>query len=718
MKKMEVYQVIYTSVNNSLSDSELGLASGSGLKIYSCSQGLTRQNLEEITKFCSYRLPKNNKKEYSQVVGDPSVPEEFPKIFRTLRLSDGKMVAIQSVFSGVDQAGQEGNFFAHAIVFDDYDNEFFPERYYKNSVFRTYLTEEEAECEAVEYLPKLEDVIVDEDFEKNVYEFIASHKKELSHLIDKAITILTDEELSNLCIVTNSEEETAMYLIALKFLLPRDMEENLGISTYNVYLPSNRQKKIVFHGSIKGQNNITAEAVEYRKNCIYADMSAKIIDETPISPILEKWDAQTLRKEYSELRIKSTEGLLAWVASYENVTKPGMGSKLLRLKDVASESAFVKRASEIYPLLDTEEYKGVQFEITKVMYDNIDYFQKHFSSLIKTYIDLTVNKLCEGESYDMGNMFSSKLNERAQIAELKNQIDHIIELAGGEDSKISDKNKFVLLGFFAHIKHKFGAESWKDFFGGKRTNLTTFVEFGAKTVLTGYGLRPFDPPSNWTKEDLAEFVALLEASTENKAIGNVCLKYIYANDDVDWESLGVVKTKHKKTKGEQKADLEKIHSMLRRVGYEPYQNGKYTDLINTVHNEMEKNVSPLLMVRMLNAFYQWQRTYGNHARAKELSAKLRDNILEMRKTQPALYNYMMPKFALEIIESQGHYHETIINTETMYDAFWNWFLIGYKKCRRDDEKALNYARIYGAIEKKIGRLPVRKKLRAAFADQQ
>ena len=715
---MEVYQVIYTSVTSSLADESLGLVNGPGLKVYSCSQGLTKQNLDKIAKFCSYRLPKNNKKEFSQLTGDPEVPEMFPKIFRTLRLSDGKLVAIQSVFAGVDHQGQDGNFFAHALIFDNYENDFMPERYYKNPVFRTHLTAEEAENENVPYLPMLENISAEEDFDQKVYAFIADHKKEISYIINGAIKVLTDEELSNLCIVSNDEEKSAMYLIALKYLLPRDMEDNLGISTYNVYLPSNRQKKILFHGSIKGQNNITQEAVEYRKNCIYVDMDEKNFDDVKISPLLDKWDAKALREEFTQIKIKSTDGLLSWVISYENETKPGMGSKLLYLKTGVGEAAFVKRACELYPKLKDEAYKDVRFEVIKVMYDNIDYFKKYFSPLVEEYIDLTMKKLCEGESYDMGNMFSSKLNENLQVAELKKHIDKIVKMSMDEESKITDKNKFVLLGFFAYIKHKFGAETWKDFFGGKREHLGMLVKFGAKTIVTGYGIKPFSPPSNWTDEDTAEFVALLEASTENKAIGDVCLKYIYSNDNVDWESLGVVKTKHKKTKGAQKADLEKIHSILRRVGYEPYQNGKYTDLVNTVHNEMEASVSPLLIVRVLHTFYQWQRTYGNQAKAKVMAEKLRDGIMEMRKTQPKLYNYMMPKLALEIIESQGHYHDLIINTETMYDAFWNWFLIGYKKCRRDDEKALNYSRIYDAISTKIGRLPVRKKLRAAFSQQQ
>ena len=81
---MKVYQLIYTSVQHSLSDNVLDLTNQSGLRVYSCSQGITKDNIGEILKFSSYRLPKNDK----------------------------------TVYSGVDFQGKPGNFFAHALVFD------------------------------------------------------------------------------------------------------------------------------------------------------------------------------------------------------------------------------------------------------------------------------------------------------------------------------------------------------------------------------------------------------------------------------------------------------------------------------------------------------------------------------------------------------------------------------------------------------------------------
>ena len=126
---MKVYQMIYTSVENCLADSELELINEPGLKVYSCSQGLTRENISELMRFSSYRLPKNDKTKYSTEFADPTIPQLFPKTFRTLRLSDGKMAAIQSVYAGYNIKGVPGNLFAHALVFEEYGDTLSPEQY-------------------------------------------------------------------------------------------------------------------------------------------------------------------------------------------------------------------------------------------------------------------------------------------------------------------------------------------------------------------------------------------------------------------------------------------------------------------------------------------------------------------------------------------------------------------------------------------------------------
>ena len=72
--------------------------------------------------------------------------------------------------------------------------------------------------------------------------------------------------------------------------------------------------------------------------------------------------------------------------------------------------------------------------------------------------------------------------------------------------------------------------------------------------------------------------------------------------------------------------------------------------------------------------------------------------------QTSCFNFMIPKLALEIIESPGHYHEVMINTETMPPSFWNWFLIGYKRARKMRINGIAYTRVYSKVKRNVGRI--------------
>lgn len=708
---MKVYQMIYTSVQHSLSDSALGLANQSGLRVYSCTQGITRDNINELIRFSGYRVPKNNKITYSEVIGDPSVPELFPKTFRTLRLSDGRYAAVQSVFSGVDFQGQPGNFFAHALVFDEVSGDFFPEQYYGSKVFKTYLTTQEAESELIHYLPGLDDLEPDKDFEQKILDFIEEHKKEMSYLLNKAMVLLTSENLQNICVSTDSEEKTAFYLIALKYLLPRDISENVGISTYNVYLPSEKQHNIVFHGTIKGKNNITDQAIATRESCLYIDIEkTDFITAQPSA--LFKFPIKTLREKYNKYHFTSVTSLQDWLATYENISVSGMGGKLLSLKKSGGDRIFALRAKEIYPLISDDEMKNVRFEISKVMYDNIGLFPEDIEDITKLYMDQCIDKLCAGQSYDIENVFSKSSHVKKQAELLKGKIPEYMAKIKNSLDTVGEKNKLVLLRFFAEVKHETETKTWKEFFADK-DSISTFVELAVPSVITGTGIRAFTMPAGWNSADLSELVAYFDSSTQDEHIKKSCLKYIYRNEDEDWESYGITLIKHTKTRGEQEKDMQRIHKMLSKVGYIPYQRKTYRDLKREVSNDMNDSNSPLLLSRLLDAVYKWQSKYGNQSAAEKAAIKVRDLLLEMKKTERSCYNFIIPKLALEIIESQGHYHEIIINTETMPASFWNWFLIGYNHCKRDDA-IIAYTRVYSASKKKISKLPVRQKMRQTF----
>lgn len=709
---MKVYQLIYTSVQHSLSDSELGLSNQPGLRVYSCSQGITKENIGEIVKFSNYRLPKNDKTEYSEIIGDPQIPSKFPKTFRTLRLADGRYAALQAVYSGVDYQGQPGNFFAHALVFDEFEEDFFPEAYFDNSAFKTYLTTEEAEKELVLYLPSMDDIKPEERVQKEIEEFIINHKKELSYLIEKALETLTSGTIKNICIATGSEEVTSKYLVALKWLLPRDISVNTGISTYNVYIPSNSQKQIIFNGTIKGKNNITKQAVETRETCLYIDMETTDFSQTEENLVL-KFSLNKLREEYKKYKITSVMQFNDWLALTHDINEPGLGSRLLNLKSSGGAEAFRNKFLEIYNDIDNPSYDNVRFEVIKVAYDNIGDIPEKSAEITKRYIDICVDKLCQGESYDIVSLFDSNCDKHERAEQIKGSIPEYMQKIKAHKDETGEKNSRILLSMLAEVKHGLEISTWKELFNSDKELLTIFVEL-ASVIITGYGMEAFTPPDTWTQTDMDEIVVYFDSSTRDEKIKDSCFKYIYNHDETDWEQYGIILTKHRKTIGEHEIDMKKIKRMLAKVGYIPYQRNKYTDLRRDVCEDMNSSRTPLLLTRVLDAYYAWTADFSNQVQSEKSAKKLRNLILELKKTQKPCYDFVIPKLALEIIESYGHYHETIIDTETVPQNFWNWFVLGFEHCDGDEDKMLNYTRIYEANKRKLLRTPYSKRLREVF----
>lgn len=709
--------MIYTSVKHSLAEPELGLINQSGLRVYSCSQGLTRENIAELMRFSSYRLPKSDKTKYPDGLGDPTVPTMFPKVFRTLRLADGRFAAVQSVCAGRDINGEEGNFFAHALVFDEYGADFFPEQYFGSELFRTYLTPQEQDTELVRYMPTLEDPPRPEGLEEEIKTFIKLHKKELTYLINHAVTMLTSENLKNICICTNDEYLTERYLIALKWLLPRDISRNTGISTYNVYLPSDKQDRIVFHGTIEDKNNITREAVESRENCLYVDFNTIDFSAVAVSSLFNM-TVDEIREQYNKYKLSSVSAYLDWFSLTQNTTYSGMGGKLLKFKRSAGDEAFAIRAKQLFSDIDRREMDEVRFEIIKVMYDNIALFDDEAEKLTDMYVTDCLNKLCRGETYDIESVFSATDEPEKQARFLVDKLPKYMELIADNIDNMGEKNRRLIIHFLAHLKHAAGYGSWAEMVGGKKKYISAVTELAVPVVVTGYGSKMFSIPSGWIPEELYELISYIESSTEDKQLSMGCLKYITDHDEVSWQNYGITIARRRKMPQEVEYDSEKIRRLLTKVGYEPYQRGSYELIKRDIMADVEDNRSPLLISRLLAAVYEWQGAYGDQPESQRLAERIRKLILQLRAEEPQCYNYMIPKLALEIIETPGHYHEIMISAKTMPESFWNWFLIGAERSRRDDKKQLAFIRIYEANRRKLNRLPIRDEMRKAFRDNE
>ena len=383
----------------------------------------------------------------------------------------------------------------------------------------------------------------------------------------------------------------------------------------------------------------------------------------------------------------------------------------------AGDEAFRLRAMEIYPAINDLNMSRVRFELSKIMFDNIELFMGEAEQITHIYMIQCLDKICSGENIDLGNPFADISAETAAdiAAAVKADMSRYMEMIRVNYNDITDKNKLTLLQLFGNVKRASAGGTWKELFKNKE-DLKLFILMASQLIITGTGLHAFTNISGWQESDLAELVAYFDSSTQDKFLKKSCRKYIAIHPKEDWEKYGVMLEMRPKTEEEQEKATEKIQRMLQKVGYIPYQKGSYSALKGEVADDMRNSNAPLLISRLLSAVYRWQGTYGNQMEAEKNAKAVRDYLLEIRKKQTTLYNFIIPKLALEIIESSGHYHEVMINTSTMPPSFWNWFLIGYNRCRGEDDKLLTYTRVYTANKNRMSRVPVKKQLREVFQE--
>lgn len=700
---MKVYQLIYTNARHRLSDSEHGLENFPGMGVYSCSQGLTKSEIDEIVRYCGYKLPKNSTTEYSKTPCDPSVPELFPKSFRTVRLSENKTAVIQTVYSGCDFDGNPGNFFAHAYIFEKTGKSFRPEDYYGSSDFRTHLTQEEIDRQLVCFLPVKDDLQKDPMLDQAIYTFIDSNKKKMSFILQNAMNLLRGNGKTHLLIETSAQEESDYYLLSLKKLLPEAVSDGIGISTYNLFLPSNKQTKIIFHATVKGKNNITPESIQSHTNCVYIDLTK--LDTAGIKPIkLFDFPVDKLNELYEKYSIRSFDQLDDWFDSYEKVSEPGIGQRLTDIKDTISRELFIARCKSIFSVIDDAVMDPVRFELLHVMYENIHIIASDKDEISKKYVYEGIRCIAEGNPQNMENLFKGFEDVKQQATLIYNELDQYMKLL--ETADINEKSGMLLLRLFAVIKQGCIIETWKEFFKENHQYLSIFVDIAACVMINNSFPATFTAPNIWTAQETAEIIVYFDSSTQSESIKRGCRKYILNNPKINWASYGIVLNKVKKSKEARENDLLRIRKMLSDVGYCPFQKTAYTDLKYDIVNEMNVSENPLLITRLLYSYYMWQAASGQLADAQKAAQAVSDLILDLKENQYSCYQYVFPNLALEILSTPGHYHELMINSETMEPDFWSWFLIGFKRCQHDEGIRLTYQRVFDANEDDLKRLPI------------
>lgn len=697
---MKIAQLIYTSVKYSLSDSEIGLFNEPGYRVYSCTQGLSADEINEIVRFCGYKLPKNTNIKYSKIPFDPEVPDLFPKTFRTFKTDTGKYVAVQVVYSGVDPNGEDGNFFAHALIFEDYAEDFRPESFYGSGIFRKWLTPEEQNCELVRYLPYINEYDIDDELWDKVDNFVYNHKVQMSSVLDQAMAVFADNGKTHICISAKNQEESDYYVLGLKRILPPGFADSFGISTNNIFLPSAGQSKILINGTISGRNNIADDDIEHRTNCVYIDVQR--IETDGVKPMkLFEMTFEELYESYKRFSIRNGKQLQVWMNSYERLNEQGVGDRLRALYNLVGAELFKERTLALYEKLDQNDYKQVKFEVLEVMCEHADIFSEISEDIVFTFADEGINCITSGEPKNIENVFK---NIKFDVADkiYKGLMERLPEVKA---ELFDEKSGILLLRVYSLIKASCNIKTWIEFFAHNEEFISVFLEICAK-VMIGESLPvTITAPPIWTVFDTAEVIALFDSSTEDKVLKKACRKYIVENKNTVWSNYGVTLQKRRKSKEDADKDLQKIKKMLTQVGYSPYQRSTYNDLKFEVINEMTLSENPLLLVRLLYYVYQWQGCDSTSTQSQQYADNVAEYILEIKETQSSLYNYIFPKLALEILDSPGIHHEIMINSETMDNSFWQWFYIGFKRNKHNESIRANYQRVAEFSKSRLSRYP-------------
>ncbi len=690
---MKIYQLIYTFASHSLSDSELGLKNRAGLGVYSCSQGLSADNINEIKRFCSYHLPENT---------DLNDVESFPTIFRTFKLSDGKTCALSSVYAGEQYGSKPGNFFTHVLVVDENDS-IVPERYYRSKTFKKSLTSEEAERELVTYLPVLDSADSGRNLLKNIEKFISEHKRELSLLIGMLMEVLGEGEKKHLVVAAENADTVDMYIISLKYLLPKAISTSFGISTYNIYMPSNAQDKIILHGTIKGKNNITEESILNHTNCIYADMD--IIGAGEIYyPMLDK-KLKELYADYELNDIKTISDFYSYISDCDdNVAE--ISDKLSGVKRRLGDEVFRNQCIDIFDNIDDEKYDSVRFEILDIMVSNLPIFETRRDEIIKKYIEYGIRSICSGNSVNIEKVFREDIGE-ALLSEICANTGEYMSIIS--EGNVDKKNGMLILRILSMLKALSDKKYWKEFLSGEG-ELKTFVDICAQVIINDTSPVTFTAPQVWTKTELSEVIAYFDSSISDEAVKNGCRKYILSNTDEEWSKMGILLKTIKKKASDSEVDIIRIRQLLSQVGYMPFSKRSYGDIKQQVTEEINTNDNPLMVARLLGMIYSWQSLEGQINESRTAAEKIYDLIMELKEMELSCYNYIFPKLALEILNSPGQYHEVMINADTMVPEFWNWFLISYYRIRGDEDKRATYQRVYEASSRYLKNVPIKERL--------
>lgn len=209
---MTMRQHYYTSC-------ERGISGGAGFQCKALSEGFSDADLRLVNSMIAYRIP-------------PTLDEReintHPVAFRYEYVDLGKCILVNSQSNGTDENGRPGNFFAHTVVTDPNDFEFFPPIMYWRHPF---WKKQDAEARL--------DIPLEPAFEQDpsltleqIWPFLAS-KKRKTWFIQLLSAVINYDLEKRPIIILDDTENIALWIAAITFALPPIYRHYLTFATYH-----------------------------------------------------------------------------------------------------------------------------------------------------------------------------------------------------------------------------------------------------------------------------------------------------------------------------------------------------------------------------------------------------------------------------------------------------------------------------------------------------
>lgn len=209
-----------------------GLSGYAGFQTRAESKGLQDDERKELEGKSLYQPPRDLPHEPDIDI----IAQQFPKAFRVVRLSSGRVAIIRAVYTGQDYSGRWGNYFAHGLVLDKaFDNQWPIDTYsWPGWVERLSESEDKLDPEPLSIIP-LSKLSGGSDFSFQELKIFLGESKSrpgvFARMLDAVLRRASDER--RIVIREQSELDAVYWIACIQKAFPAKCQGELSSSTFH-----------------------------------------------------------------------------------------------------------------------------------------------------------------------------------------------------------------------------------------------------------------------------------------------------------------------------------------------------------------------------------------------------------------------------------------------------------------------------------------------------